>query len=289
MTASKEFIHICNQYKHPSFYVAKFPEKINKNVRKAFRLPKDEQLIAFLDSSILSNGKSGVAFCTSGIFYKWINEKYVMSWEQFDQLDFTLKGNASSIMFENGFEMKLSGSNFEAETFSALLEDIKGWLNEETKKKMLPLDRFTETYPKINISQHNLLAICSNYQNEKKKCFVHPNIPIKMVKTLVKKYAVPAEDMIVLAIDTTIFGSSRQGIAICKSGIYWKNDFTVASWETHLSWEAFLQTDIQLNGKYYIEIGEGNMISLAGARMERYDVWRLLTSLQYELNELNGA
>ncbi len=106
MAVSEEFIHICKQYKASSFYVVKLPEKVRRNVRKVFPIPLTDDIIAFLDSSMLNNGKSGVALCTSGIYYKWIHEKSMITWDKLDQLNFTAKGNYASIIFENGFEME---------------------------------------------------------------------------------------------------------------------------------------------------------------------------------------
>ncbi len=112
-----------------------------------------------------------------------------------------------------------------------------------------------------------------------KKLILYPDIPRKVHFQALKNYHLKADDEIIFVIDTTLLGTGRQGIAICQSGLYWKNDLTVPTIETHLSWSDFMQEEITYHRKYQIVIGDGNIISMAGARMKRETTIKLLKEI----------
>jgi len=53
------------------------------------------------------------------------------------------------------------------------------------------------------------------------------------------------------------------GFAICAGGLYWKNDWSVDTKRTFLSWDVFAEREISLDG-YHIQLGRGDSIGMAG-------------------------
>lgn len=127
----------------------------------------------------------------------------------------------------------------------------------------------------------NIYDIC------KKHCFADyycvEDIPEKKYRNAVLNFPIPLElgnDGIIALIDSTIFGSCKTGLAICASGIYWKNDWSTNSNENHLSWKKFKKADIVRN-ETTVQLGSGNLFYT----LRRIEVTKLLKDLQ---NNLKG-
>jgi len=53
--------------------------------------------------------------------------------------------------------------------------------------------------------------------------YVGKNIPADKLENAVKSFAIPPEENVLALIDTTLFGSAKEGVAFGLRGIYWKN------------------------------------------------------------------
>ncbi|WP_298845907.1 hypothetical protein [Clostridium sp.] len=78
-----------------------------------------------------------------------------------------------------------------------------------------------------NIYTEKILEICKKYRFI--GYYVYGNIPDKKLNNAILNFPIPLEDEVIALIDSTIFGSCKNGLAVCMSGIYWKNDWITNS------------------------------------------------------------
>ncbi|MBL8092109.1 MAG: hypothetical protein JNJ43_17360 [Anaerolineales bacterium] len=78
-----------------------------------------------------------------------------------------------------------------------------------------------------------------------------------------ENFNIPAHEKIIMVYDDTIFGNNKVGFAICGSGLYWKNDWTIESKRNFLTWDEFAKRKIVLN-KLQINLERGDNIGTAG-------------------------
>jgi len=128
-----------------------------------------------------------------------------------------------------------------------------------------------------------ILNICGNH--EFLSYYVYRNIPAKKLNNAMLNFPIPLADEVIALVDSTIFGSCKTGLAICSSGVYWKNDYLTQSKENYLSWKKFKKAQILHNAKVgsleHVQIGAGNYFST----IHKVEVAKLLKDLQ---NNLKG-
>jgi len=104
---------ICMSYSDSDLYKVylggDIPDKIMVNAEDEFPLTNMEYVYMIYDSSTFGNGKTGIAICDNGVFYK--NDKLNkpcykhFSWEEFSTVDIYLEG--SKIFFGNEYYVYL--------------------------------------------------------------------------------------------------------------------------------------------------------------------------------------
>ena len=113
------------------------------------------------------------------------------------------------------------------------------------------------------LTADQLLSICCNYAGD--GYYVGELIPrgkLDNFRREMGSLALPAESVIAL-LDCTLFGSNKEGVAICTNGVYWNNN-TARPHKGRLSWEELARGPIQKIGYHEVQIGAGKAISLAG-------------------------
>lgn len=108
---------------------------------------------------------------------------------------------------------------------------------------------------------------------------VLPKIMDKIVNARVS-FPIPDEEHVIALVDSTAFNSGKRGLAICSTGIYWRNDWTVTSANHYWDWESFSLVHLQDHDKHSLSLGSGNLVNLAGSAMDRNQLLSLLQELQ---------
>ncbi|MGG4145498.1 helix-hairpin-helix domain-containing protein [Paenibacillus algorifonticola] len=128
----------------------------------------------------------------------------------------------------------------------------------------------------ININ--HLIDICAGYSGA--KYYVAEMVPTKKLKNARIHFPIPANEYVIALMDTTVFGSCKRGMAIGLNGVYWRNDWTVKSHRSSLSWMEFLHARIKKISKYEMEFGRGDIYSVLGEAIKLDDLIQLLQRLQ---------
>ena len=119
--------------------------------------------------------------------------------------------------------------------------------------------------------------ICKKYEGYN---YFVGNIPEKNVRTVYFNLKIPRNEEIIAFANTALIGVGKCGMAICSSGLYWKNDSTTDTIKEYLPWRELADVDIVNIEKYEISLGDGNYIGIAGLSMKRNQFVALLNELQ---------
>jgi len=121
-------------------------------------------------------------------------------------------------------------------------------------------------------------GICSRYGH--KGLLAGAKISSRKLANATESMKIPAGERVIAFLDCTVFGSGKNGMAICDSGLYWNNDWTTSTSTNHLSWESFKHVNIRYADKFVLELGPGNNFNTSAAAMKREDILQLLQQIQ---------
>ena len=106
-----------------------------------------------------------------------------------------------------------------------------------------------------------VMKLCERYE-ETDWCFTSETAETKKLVRATKTFGIPADEDILMLYDDTLFGSNKNGFAVCLEGIYWRNAWDTPTKRTSLTWEKFAEREIKL-GENSIDFGRGDRISIA--------------------------
>lgn len=129
-------------------------------------------------------------------------------------------------------------------------------------------------------SEKAIREICEKFEGDD-DLYYADSINAKRLRAARTHFKIPANEKIWLVYDDTVFGSNKQGFAVCQSGLYWKNDWSVTTKRNFLSWQDFTARPISLEN-LEINLGRGDRIGVAGAVSDeiRANIYALLLELQ---------
>ena len=132
--------------------------------------------------------------------------------------------------------------------------------------------------------EHNLaeslLAICRLYEDVA-QFYSEGAIPEKKLVNARQSLEIPEGERVLMLCDSTVFGSSKTGFAICEGGIYWNNDWATPTKRKRLNWVEFAERQARID-KFAIDLERGDKIDLAalGGNKERQQALRLLQEIR---------
>lgn len=95
-----------------------------------------------------------------------------------------------------------------------------------------------------------------------------------------KSFPIPSNEYVVVLLDATLFNSGKNGLAICTSGLYWHNNWTVKTAYNYCSWEYLATAYIQQHDQYSLELGPDCIVGLASCPFDKNVLIQLLQELQ---------
>ncbi|MGI3004181.1 hypothetical protein ACRTDJ_14010 [Shewanella algae] len=134
----------------------------------------------------------------------------------------------------------------------------------------------------------DVLEILQNFHSD--GLFVAPNIPSKKAKNASACYGMSASVNIYAIVDSTVFGSAKNGLAFTSEGLFWKNDWTTTSAKNHMSWEELINTSQEhaVDGSELL-LGQGCAFGMAGSGMKPAVLLKLLEQLAQKIQGNAGA
>ncbi|MBZ4677425.1 MAG: hypothetical protein JG763_54 [Shewanella sp.] len=133
-----------------------------------------------------------------------------------------------------------------------------------------------------------MLEILQNFHSD--GLFVAPNIPSKKAKNASACYGMPASVNIYAIVDSTVFGSAKNGLAFTSEGLFWKNDWTTTSAKNHMSWEELINTSQEhaVDGSE-LWLGQDCAFGMAGSGMKPAVLLKLLEKLAQKIQGNTGT
>lgn len=124
----------------------------------------------------------------------------------------------------------------------------------------------------------DIVDICASYTGS--NYFVLDLIPARKLANARARYPIPGEEPVVALIDTTAFGSAKTGVAICQSGIYWRNQAGERKY-SYIAWENVDQDSLKAKGRVTprIELGPDILIELLGGGIGKEQVANLFSEI----------
>lgn len=107
-------------------------------------------------------------------------------------------------------------------------------------------------------------------------------IPGKKLGNAIGSYGIGHTTDVIALIDCTVFGSAKDGMAICENGLYWHNQFESPMF---ISWDDFSDATIQTQGVFQVELGHHGAFNTAGSSCGRGWVATMLRKLQAVVQE----
>lgn len=290
MKLMTKITNVCMEFQGSDFYIKRIPEKILANAKQRYRVPNNERIIAFLDTSLLKKGTSGIIFSQSGLYWKQSLIKGNMSWTELKSIGSIQTSNNYTVILGNGQMLSTAGSNYNANQLALLLEKLQDEIiGDEEIEETDEVEQFTP----ITVDRSELSKICELFEKPPtlskmgNQLYVNGRLPWKRIKKFVEKRPLLNGDQPVAFLDVTLLRNGKNGILIAESGIYLQGDWAARMMDSYLPWHRFQHSKIRLIGEHYIEIGESNRISV-GPTFTREELLQFLTQLQRYVRKTAG-
>ncbi|MBO9548065.1 hypothetical protein [Pseudomonas sp.] len=132
--------------------------------------------------------------------------------------------------------------------------------------------------------EKTVLGVLQNFHSE--GLYVAPDIPRKKADNATASYGMPSSVKVFAIVDSTVFGSAKNGLAFTSHGLFWKNDWTTTSAKTHMPWEEFKSTSQGRATKgSELLLGNGCAFGMAGSSMKPKVLLQLMEKLAEQLQE----
>jgi hypothetical protein len=98
-----------------------------------------------------------------------------------------------------------------------------------------------------------------------------------------KAMCIPQQETVILLYDDSLLENNKVGFAVCAGGLYWKNDWSVDSRHTRLSWGEVARRKRPREKDLAVDLMRGDRIGLAVlGEGERAQVIAMLGEIQAE-------
>ncbi|NGY88679.1 hypothetical protein F6Y05_37460 [Bacillus megaterium] len=280
MLMNKSYNHLselCYKYQQDKLYGEEVPHSTLLKLQKKFNLLAGENVIAYLDTTILGSGKNGICFTDYGIRYRSLGGKQGnTSWEDFINVDNISVDNNVEFYFNHEKVFLLGGgSNYPATLFIELLVNIRDYLREHSIESLLK-EHSLPSYTATN----EIKNICTLFENYDKSFEINNGLVVgehiskKTYEKQIEHFNLRPNNHIIAFLSTFSL-KKMDGIIISGEGIYFKETFV----SLYYPWYVFRNLPLHLSLDELI-IGKNNIFHLTHCNMDNSEVLLFLRNLQ---------
>ncbi|HET7231090.1 MAG TPA: GYF domain-containing protein [Longimicrobium sp.] len=111
------------------------------------------------------------------------------------------------------------------------------------------------------LDEAQILEICRDHSFS--SFWVDGEIPAKKLRNAREHFPIPAGERVFALYDATVFGSAKEGFAVCATGVYWRNGWTVPTIDTRVTWQQLPACRLKaIVSPGAIELGDGNSVGV---------------------------
>lgn len=274
---------VCSQYGGKGFYLDPIPKSKLANAQKGLSIKEDWTVIGLVDATVFGSAKRGVAIASEGIVWNTHAQRGELLWEDFQDMPaehpVQLEGHYD-VKVSQGLQINMASSMYDRQKLCDMLNDIRKMLNGELEvEDRTWIPQKLEKKERLGLLTYDeVFDICKYYDGD--GYYIEEMLPDKIRQRIYSSYGVPAEERIIAFINSTVFSSGKYGLAICESGIYWKNDWSTPTSRTYLAWWELAGQDIRVKNKYAIDLGGGLVFNMAGSAFLQKDAVVLMNQLR---------
>lgn len=103
-------------------------------------------------------------------------------------------------------------------------------------------------------------------------------IPTEKLRNAISHYPVDKTDKVIALVDSTVFGSAKNGMAIGIKGLYWKNDWTTETIKNFISWDE-ISINYLKSHKMNLVIAPGCLFNMTGCSVKPAQLVDILLSI----------
>ncbi|MGM0890862.1 MAG: hypothetical protein ACQEW5_29045 [Bacillota bacterium] len=273
---------LCLRYQQDKFYIEEIPSSILSKANKRFEIPNNEEVIAFLDCTILGSGKMGIYFTDKGLRWRSLgNGLGNIEWTEFSEVK-QITQNEVEIYFDQRKVFLIGGGNtYPIPLFIELLTSIRDFLKEYSHELLLKQKNVSSSVTYNDLK--NISTLFEKYEEAfepNNGLLVDKHISSELKKKVIKYFNLQANKEIVAFLCTFPL-KKTDGIIICENGIYFRETFI----SLYYPWYVFGTLPLYLSSDELI-IGKNNIFHLTHAKMESKEILLFLKKLQEYVNSV---
>lgn len=121
--------------------------------------------------------------------------------------------------------------------------------------------------------------------------YVGENIPNRKLRNVWNEYSVGQDEVVYALVDSTVFGSAKEGVAITNKGIHINNSWTSDLRKGFIGWEDFLYSEFDYNEKFSSEaVWIDNLhIGMSGCSLKPKALYQTFLYIQQRIREFTNV
>jgi hypothetical protein len=247
MLTRQQIQDVCAAYQTDGWWVgATIPPNRLANARASWRQPPEGDVIAFADATLLGSGKDGLAVTSEGLV--WDSGSHSVprcsyGWHELAGVPVRLCGKL--IQIGNGALFMGASAMDGAYLTNCLLhlQHAARVAGGPPAVAHVPPGRAFPGEGQPPAGGNKLQSLLEELAGD--GVHVAPHIPERKVRNAREAMRIPPEESVLALVDTTVFGSAKEGMVVATRGIYWRNSFLDGGNDNgRLTWEALARARV---------------------------------------------
>lgn len=208
----QSILEITTEYSGRRVYIQPIPDKLQARVRRKFKLPRDETIVAYMDFTLIGYARQGIAIAAGGLYLR----KTFIPWEEFVHMK-NIHRDEYYIIFNDKVSIIAYGCPLPKDTMLAFLWKLQ---------KTVIGDSVIEGQTNIVISseltlKEAVMETLRPYETDKVYIGEIPTPVISKIRSNSRLAVLEGLELWAF-FDCSITGKGKEGVAIAEDGIHWR-------------------------------------------------------------------
>lgn len=208
-------VDVCKGYETKKCYAGVIPNKIEARVREKFNVPANQGLLAFIDFTIFSYAKDGMAIAENGIYWREYGAVSFIRWSTLADLE-NIRVDHNIRLGDSEFSK--NGCPLPGEKLLALLTELADTARAYAAEGGISAAERGGSGDET--LEQAIVRICASFARN--KTYVHP-IPRDIEAKLRKKNRLGPDETVLSFFNYALFGKSGEGVLFTNKGVRWND------------------------------------------------------------------